>query len=221
MRKKFNILSVILLFSLASAIYLSSCKGGINYADYISENRTDVFLYADDEISFKIYCSVRETPYLSDGIKGKTEEITEAHLTVGGSPSEVRLEVGGYGGEMSYLSVSKSFYLSFSAKAFEGDSVDVNLTLDGKERSFSATSVKYDGLISPDTALKCVTEYDAELFEKLTEGQNFCGEIYLRLLFDDGCFYYVGVCDREGEINSYLVNGENGRIIATRRHSAG
>ncbi|MGN0814352.1 MAG: hypothetical protein ACI4MH_03880 [Candidatus Coproplasma sp.] len=195
----------------------TACGKGIDYADYISENRTDVFLYADDNISFKIYCSSRETPYLSDGIKGKTEDIIEAHLSVEGSPSEVKIDMGGYGGEMNYLSVSKSFYLSFSGKPFGGENVDVTLTVDGKEQSFTAASVKYDGLITPVEALNCVREYDAGLFEKLTDGNNFCGEIYLRLLFDDGCFYYVGVCDREGIINSFLVNGENGRIIATRK----
>ena len=99
--------------------------------------------------------------------------------------------------------------------------MDVTLTVDGKEQNFSAASVRYDGLISPIDALNCVREYDTQLFEKLTDQNNFCGEIYLRLLFDDGCFYYVGVCDRNGEINSFLVNGENGRIIANRKHSAG
>lgn len=219
MRKKFNISYVLVLLLLYPVLCLAACGKQVNFADFISENRHDVYLYADDGLNLKIYCTLRETPYVSDGIKGKTEDIIEIYLSLNGSPSEVEIEVGGYGGEMNFLSVSKSFYLSFSGKAFETESVDVKLTVDKKEQNYCATSVKHDGLITPQDALKCVSEYDAELFEKLTDGRNFCGEIYVRLLFDDGCFYYVGVCDREGEINAFLVDGQNGRIIATRKQT--
>lgn len=220
MRKKFNTLSVLFIFTFFAAVCFPACGSRVNYSDYISENRTDVFVYADDELSFKIHCSERETPYVSDGIKGKTQSVIEVYLKCDDCPSSVKMSAGGYSGEMNYLAVSESFYLSFSGEAFKEEKVEVRLSTDGKERTFFAVSVRHDGLIPPEQALKCVTEYDAKLFESLTEGQHFLGEIYLRLLYDDGCFYYVGVCDRDGEINAYLVNGENGRIIATRKREA-
>ena len=59
-----------------------------------------------------------------------------------------------------------------------------------------------------------VTEYDGGRFESLTEGSRFAGEIYVRLLYDEGCFYYVGICDREGNTHAYLLDGTNGRVLA-------
>ena len=40
----------------------------------------------------------------------------------------------------------------------------------------------------------------------------------MRLLADEGkCYYYVGVIDREGNTAAYLVDGENGNVIAERK----
>ncbi|MDE7401348.1 MAG: hypothetical protein K2N17_04775, partial [Clostridia bacterium] len=63
-------------------------------------------------------------------------------------------------------------------------------------------------------------EYDKASFDNLTEGRNFSGEISVRLLYDEGCFYYVGVCNREKQVHAYLVDGVDGRIIAERESEA-
>lgn len=209
----------IIIFSLSIALSLAGCVGGVDYNAYISEKRTDIYLYEEDGLSFKIHCAERETPYNTDGIKGETCRTAEIMLTPSATPTQVSVSVGGHSGEMSYLSVSKSFYLSFTLEEDWGERVQVTLTVDGEEKSFTATSVLYDGVISAEQALKCVTEYDGALFDSLTDGRAFAGEIHVRLLYDDGCYFYVGVCDREGSIYAYLVDGETGRVIAKRTTS--
>ena len=62
---------------------------------------------------------------------------------------------------------------------------------------------------------ECAVEHGKELFASLTDGNIFLGEIYVRLLYDDGCYYYVGVCDRNKKITAYLVDGERGKVIAS------
>lgn len=215
--RKNKFLSLILLILPCYLLFFFGCKKEIDYYSYVSEMRYGVYLYQDDEINFKLYVSERETPYASDGIKGETGYITEAYLTASGTPSTVEMQAENFKGEMNYMSVSKSYYLNFSGK-IEGKSVKVTLDIDGKEKAFDAVNVVYDGVFDGKTALKCVQEYDGELFSSLTENGTFKGEIYVRLLYDEGCYYYVGVCDRNGNTNAYLVNGENGRIIAERKY---
>ena len=64
--------------------------------------------------------------------------------------------------------------------------------------------------------VKCVIEHDRKLFEGLTENRLFLGEIYVRLLYDEGCYYYVGVCDKSKHVTAYLIDGEHGKVIATK-----
>ena len=115
---------------------------------------------------------------------------------------------------MSYQSVTQNFYMCFTADDFDASSVEVRVTADGSEKTITAMNVREEGVIDGRQALRCVTEYDGARFEKLTEGARFSGEIYIRLLYDEGCFYYVGVCDREGNTHSYLLNGTDGRVLA-------
>lgn len=207
----------ILLLPLSAVLFLPSCKKSVDYYDYVSELRKEIYLYEEDGMSFQIHVSERETPFTADGIKGDVTPLVEVTYTPDVTPGEVTVSLGDYGGEMSYLAVSRSFYLSFTGQSFGTDKIAVTLTADGKEKSFEAVTVLYDGVISPREALSCVTEYDQKTFESLTENSHFNGEIYIRLLFDQSCFYYVGVCDRNGKINAYLVNGDDGRIIAEKK----
>ncbi len=199
-----------------AAVILSSCKTQTDYFEYVSEYRHGVYYYEDDNFEIKVYSVTRETPYALDGVKGKTEELTEIYFCPESTPKEVNFELNGQGGEMSYLSVTQNFYLSFGGGNFSGAVIPAKLTVDGKEYSFDLTNVAEEGTIDGKHALKCVYEYDRESFEKLTEGNSFRGEINLRLLYDEGCFYYVGLCDRSGSVHAYLVDGVDGRIIAER-----
>ena len=123
---------------------------------------------------------------------------------------------------MSWLAVSGNYYLSFSG----GDSLDdatslpVTVTVDGKSQDFTVPNAKSEGCIDGKSALDCVLEYDGGTFKNLTDGTRFSGEICLRLIYDGGCYYYVGVCDREKQVHAYLVDGTDGRIIAERQSEA-
>ena len=74
--------------------------------------------------------------------------------------------------------------------------------------------VKYGKILDCDGAAKCIIEHEADTFASMTENGVFKGEIFVRLLYDEGCYYYVGICDREKKIEAFLVDGEKGKIIA-------
>lgn len=211
--KKFLLLSVIFC---AVVCFLSGCAKSVDYLSYVSEKRTNIYLYSNDGLEVKIYVSEKETPYSADGIKGEMGELTEIFVTLPRNYEEVNISVCSAEGEMNYRAVENCYYLSLSKAEISGESVDVTLTFGGESNTYSAVSVLYDGVMDCDGAVKCVLDHAANLFSSLTENNIFCGEIYVRLLYDEGCYYYVGVCDRNKKINAYLVDGERGKIIATK-----
>lgn len=198
---------------------LTSCKKNVDYYNYVSENRKSVYLYNDDSVTLKIYSLEKETPYALDGVRGEVSEVTEIYFSTEKTANEVEIEIAGKGGEMSYLAVSRNYYLSFGEE-ITGASVHAKITVDGKETEYEVLNVAEEGVIDGKTAVKCVTEYDATTFTELTVNGVFNGEIIVRLLYDEGCYYYVGVCNRDRHVHAYLVNGTDGRIIAERESEA-
>lgn len=203
--------------AVAAACFLSGCKKQPDYLSFVSEKRSNIYLYSNDGFEIKIYLSERETPYSADGIKGEMSSFTEIFVSLPENRDEVEISVSDIRGQMNYKSVENCYYLSTSGGNISGDKVSVTLTYDGKSTEYSAVSVLYDGVISCDDAVKCVTEHDGGLFKSLTQKDIFLGEIFVRLLYDEGCYYYVGVCDRDKKITAYLVDGERGTIIATKQ----
>ena len=207
------------LTAAAAAVILftvTGCAKRVDYSDYVSERRTDIFVYEDDDVSIKAYCSEKEQPYAADGIKGEMCPVVELFVSLPKNPQELNASVEGLGGEMNYRAVENCYYLSLADSGISGEKVDVTLTCGDESNTYSAQSVLYDGVMDCDGAVKCVIDHDEKLFESLTESNIFCGEIYVRLLYDEGCYYYVGVCDRDKKINAYLVDGVKGKIIATK-----
>lgn len=215
----FNMKKIILIITglILAICTLAGCSKKIKYSDYISEKRTDIYIYAGDDTEIKIYCSTREQPYALDGIKGDVTNFMEIFVKLPKNPETVEINAGGLGGEMNYRAVENDYYLSFTAQPFNSERVDVSLNCDGKTSDFSAQSVKSGALITCEQALDCVIDHDGSLFSSLTNGNTFAGEIFVRLLYDNGCYYYVGVCDREKNLNAYLVDGERGKIISSKK----
>lgn len=193
---------------------LSACSKQVNYCDYISESRSDIFLYKDDTTEIKIQCVNKEQPFSADGYKGATCDLIEIYVTLAKNPQELEVSVEGLGGEMNYQAVTRQYYLSLSSAAFDKSGVEVTLTADGKKETYTALSVKDDNVMSCEKAVLCVTEYASELFEGLTSNGIFDGEIFVRLLYDDGCYYYVGVCNKDKHVTAFLIDGERGKVIA-------
>ena len=210
--KKFLLFVFTAVFAM---FFLGGCKKSVNYLDYISEKRSNIYLYCDDQIEIKIYVSERESPYSTDGIRGDMGSITEIFITLPKNYDEVDISVCGIEGQMNFRAVENCYYLQ-SGATIQGDKAAVNLTFDGESKEYTAVSVLYNGVITCEDAVKCAIDHDGELFESLTQKDIFLGEIFVRLLYDDGCYYYVGVCDRNKKITAFLVDGERGNIIATK-----
>lgn len=215
--KKFALGAICAALSTTAALTaLSGCMKKVDYTKYVSEKRSNIFMYEDDSAAVKIHCSKKEQPYAADGYKGEMSDLVEIYVTLPKVYDTVEVSVETFQGEMSYQAVEKRFYLSLSAPEFTTQSVDVTLNYDGESKTVSALSVKDGGVMSCDDAVKCVAEHAKELFDSLTSNGLFDGEIFVRLLYDEGCYYYVGVCDKSKHVTAYLIDGEKGKVISTK-----
>lgn len=194
--------------------FLGGCSGQTDYFDYVSEYRSGVYIFSEDGQELKIYCSRREAPYSLDGVKGALNDTVEVYYSAADTPSSVQIEIGGLEGEMNYRAVTRDFYLCFTAEDFSASGVDVQLTVDGEQTTLTALNVRQEGVIDGRQALECAVQYDGERFAALTQGNRFMGEISVRLLYDEACYYYIGVTDRDGNTYAYLLNGSDGRVLA-------
>ena len=210
--KKFLYLFLASIFTL---FFICGCQKEVNYLNYISEKRSNIYHYCDDEIEIKIYISERESPYSTDGIKGDMSGFIEIFVTLPANYDEVNVTAADIQGQMNYRAVENCYYLS-SGGNITGEKLTITLTFGGESKEYSLSSVLYTGVISCEQAVQCAIEHDSELFKSLTQRDIFLAEIFVRLLYDDGCYFYVGVCDRNKKITAFLIDGERGTVIATK-----
>lgn len=214
------LVALLLLLPLFFA-FSSSCKKPTEYFDYVSELRDDVFLAESDGFSLKIYSVTKETPYKTDGIPRETTTRTEIYLVApaGDKPCMLSFRIGEqeFGGDMSFDNVRGEYYFSCTLNVAGQGSIACSIDYGGQKLELNAISVVDGETLAPKRVLELVRNAEKELFDSLTDKYGFAGEIYLRLLYEDAAYYYVGVIDRDMNVYAFLVNAKTGKILAKRQ----
>ncbi len=202
-----------------TAFSLSACNKPLDLTEYVSEYRSNVFLYTQKDFSVKARSVEKEYPYVADGYKGEMTHRTEIFVTLpkGVEACSVRFIVDGkeYGGDASYDNVKQQFYFSCGANASALSALPLALTFGGEEQQLTLPSVRGDEL-SLGQAIDAVFSQEKELLKSLQKDRDFLGEIYVRLLYEDAPYFYVGVIDRNGNTVAFLLDGKSGKILAKR-----
>ncbi len=214
---RFLLYPLTLLFYLAC---LTSCNKKIEYFDYVSELRSNIFLAKTEDFDLRIYATVKESPYATDGIPRECFSRLEAYLLApeGDKTVLLSMQIDGQtqGGEMSYDNVKGEYYYACPLDVSSLTSLPCTVTYGETTTELIASSVLTEKTISPQVALQKVQTENVDLFSSMTDKYGFAGEIYIRLLFEDAPYYYVGVINRSGGCNAFLMNAETGKILAKR-----
>ena len=217
--KKILCFLLVCLTALFSFMFVG-CKKTVRYTDYVSELRSNIFLAKTETLSLRIYSVSKETPYAADGVPQETSQRTEVYLIApeGDEDCSLIFTVGGkeYGGEMSFDNVRAEYYFYCTLDTSALQEIVCKITYGGVESELTATSVRTETTLSPEKVLNGLIEAEKALFNGLTDKYGFAGEIYIRLIFEESPYYYVGVIDRNGNITAFLINGETGKILAKR-----
>lgn len=220
-RKKiltFLLCAILLPFCFA---FLPACSKEVNYFDYVSELRSNIFLAKTEDFDLKIYATKKESPYATDGVPRECFSRLEAYLVAPDGDKTLRLDMqiegNIQGGEMSYDNIKGEYYYACPLDASTLSSISCSITYGERKIELVASSVLTEKTISPQAALERVKTENGELFSSMTDKYGFAGEIYIRLLYEDAPYYYVGVINRNGGCNAFLMNGETGKILAHRQ----
>lgn len=208
------------LFLLSCIFLFPSCNKTVEYFDYVSELRSNIFLAKTETFDLRIYATVKESPYSPDGVPRECFSRLEAYLLSpeGNKSVCLSMQIDGQtqGGEMSYDNVKGEYYYACSLDVSTLSSIPCAITYGEESIELIASSVVTKDTISPQAALEKVKAENSELFSTMTDKYGFAGEIYLRLLYEDSPYYYVGIINRNGGCTAFLLNAETGKILAKR-----
>lgn len=212
MKKIFPLFPVLFLF--LPIFSLSGCSS-LDYADYVSEYRSELLIAESEGYSLTACLTLRETPYAPDGVVGTTSEIIEVFLTVPDNTAEYALSFWAdgaeYGGDMSYNSVYSRFEYSRALSA-----VPTEFTVRTKENEVTlvASSVKSGNeLPMPELIARLATDRQ-EYFSEKTAGNTFHGEMRVRLLYDGSARFYVEVATAQGTDACFLLDACTGEVLS-------
>lgn len=219
-KKRLCFFAMALLF-LALILPLSACSKSVDYFSYVSELRDNVFIAQSQDYSLRVYSVAKEHPYIADGVKNDVSRRAEFYLCApsGNENHTISFSVNGeaFQGELSYDNVKGEYYYFCSLDISFLQEIECVFTTEHGSFSLVAKSIKTPATLTAQSVLNCVINSQVELFSSLTDEYGFAGEIYLRLLYEDSPYYYVGVIERNGNVTAFLLNGETGKILATRK----
>lgn len=220
--KKSRLFRVILVWlSLSFLLFFCGCKQSVNYFDYVSELRNNIFLAETDGFYLRIFSLTKETPYATDGIPNEKTTVTEIRFTApdGDKPCTIAFDADGkeYGGEMSFDNVKGDYYFSCTLDVSKLSALPCRIRYGDTALTLNAESVRNENTLSPEAVLQELQRVESELFKAMTDKYGFTGEIYLRLIYEDSAYYYVGIIDREGKTNAFLLNAQTGKVLAKRQ----
>ena len=202
-------------------VFFTACNQKVDYFGYVSELRSDIFLAEADGFSLRIYAVTKENPYVMDGIPKERSSRVEAYLVAPEGDKTCNFsftcEGQSYGGEMSFDNVKTEYYYACTLDIASVSELPCRIEYGDKTLELIARSVKTSDTLTPQNVLKNLETEEAELFSSLTDKYGFAGEIYLRLIYEDAPYYYVGIIDRNGNIHAFLINAKTGKVLAKRR----
>ncbi len=219
--KKRFLHAILLLSVIFFGFFFTACNKKVDYFSYVSELRSNILCAQTDNYFLSVYAVEKEYPYSLDGVKRETSMRTEIRLLApsGDKTYEISFQLNDttYGGEMSYDNVRAEYYYSCSLDVSSLSQIECMLICGDEQIPLCAKTVKTENTLSPQDVLAKLQETESELFTSLTDKYGFAGEIYMRLLYEDFPYYYVGVIDRNGNTTAFLMNGETGKVLARRQ----
>ena len=121
-----------------------------------------------------------------------------------------------YGGEMSYDAVKAEYFFSCTLDISKVETLPCRVEYGKENFTLNALTIKQANTLSAQEILKALQTAESELFTSLTDQYGFAGEIYIRLIYEESPYYYVGIIDRAGHINAFLLNAQTGKLLAKR-----
>ena len=218
--RKFLILTAGIVL-LAASLFVCGCSKKIDYTEYVSEYRSDVFCGTNGEYSVFVSCSRREYPYVADGNVADIGDMFEVVLSAPDNTKtySVNFTAGGkeYSAELSFDSVRLVHRWSQSIAAPEEREITFTFTV--PDEPFTVSLIWEEAV--NETYELLITQSSADSLTLLDTGEYSLGHDNFRILNADGAqqdfitycaeIRYIGFTEPlpEGEYTlQFLLGGE-------------
>lgn len=212
--------SLLLLVTFLIVAVFAGCKKEFDYLPYVSELRSNILLAKTEDFSVRIYAVSKESPYLPDGVPHERNTRIEVYVSApeGKDACHFYFTFDGqkYGGEMSYDNVKAEYFYACTLDISKVETLPCRIEYGAQTIELNALSIRQENTLSAQEILKKLKDAECELFENMTDKYGFAGEIYIRLIYEENPYYYVGIIDKAGKINAFLLNAQTGKLLAKR-----
>lgn len=219
---------LICLALLVGVLTLTACaKTNINLADYLIEERYNLFTAEDNLYCATLSTGMRETDYNMDGVK--TELIPFGVLTL------KRKDNGPMANDTyNYrVTIGENAYTGTMEKSFDNSyTVDIGTNTDGQEninvvitftgytfnRELQNTSSEFS--VDKTTALEIANKELKENLKQLGKDKNTGIEVVMKIVNDyssaeiKNYYWYIGVVTTNADTLGVLIDAKTGEIIA-------
>ena len=225
MKKKLLILIVLSCCVLS----LFGCKKAeINLADYIIEERNNLFTANDDIYNVNISSGQREENYNFDGVVGPMVDFAvitflrndNLPLANDNYTYLVKVNENEYSGFLEKSPVDNSYVADFGISIPNDAEVEIRISFTGYtfKQKLLNTSNKFS--VDTNSAIKIATEQLKDNIKNILSTSNAKIEVVMKILKDYSIedtpkyYWYIGIVSTNGETLGILIDAENGDIIA-------
>lgn len=217
---------VISIFMAVLSLCLMGCNKNIEkYDKYISELRSNLYIYESENLSVTAISGRRETPFSLDGVAGDMIEYTVITIEptfVPGKEYRYKTSINDveYSGSFLVHPFGKTLSCDIPVKC-ENQLITIDIISGEETITVQLASVVTENMINAETALSIALIKLKTQVESLKSGSDFNGEIYIRLTQNPidnkgGYFWYVAFVSENDLTYAVLINPLTSEVVAVR-----
>lgn len=227
-KKKRKIFLIILLIAVVVVVALINNRVDLNalVKENLSEIRSELFVGESENYRSYIASGYREEPYACDGIKNKLVEFCVITLrakngSIKSASYCLKVDDKEYVGQFEYDPYGSSLIVDTQKFVSSENVVSLSVTVNGESEQINLINKSKDFALKTDDVVDIIVKnYEKELKELVSLGK-LKGEIFLKIATDndftfDKNYYYICICDREGNCMDALIDVNEGSIVATK-----
>lgn len=215
-----KLIAIFVMFLLT--LFASSCKNQLNLEMYLSQNRSVAYVNQSSDYLLTVYGEEREDSFLSDGFVGSQKKFITVRLEdykKSLDEASVTLSFGGttVEGKFEYSPLNGKFVTEIETDKLPTDKeITAVIKNAGEETTLTLSGFTLDGAIDYKEALSSVSKTAVKEINKMLEGGGSIEVRLRKIVQSNRLYYYVSIIDKAGKTLAYLVDGENGKVIASK-----
>ena len=227
-KKRRKIIVLVVLIICVLVVAFINCKVDLKSTikDSLSEIRSELFVGESEHYRAYIASGYREEPYACDGVKNELVEFGVITMraksgSINSASYSLKVDEKEYVGQFEYDPYSSALVVDVEKYISGDNAVELTLTVNGVSEQLSLVNKSKDFAVKIDDVISLIaTNYEKELNELLSLNK-LQAEIFIKIATDndftfDKNYYYISICDKNGNMINFLVDVSDGNIIATK-----